>query len=30
MPYGILAADQIQSSVTGVSLGAGNATRWSI
>lgn len=28
MPYGILAADQIQSSVTGVSLGAGNATRF--
>ena len=28
MPYGSLAADQIQSSVTGVSLGAGNATRF--
>jgi len=28
MPYGILAADQIQTSVTGVSLGAGNATRF--
>ena len=28
MPYGILAADQIQSSVTGVSLGAGNATQF--
>lgn len=28
MGYGILAADQIQSSVTGVSLGAGNATRF--
>lgn len=28
MPYGILAADQITTSVTGVSLGAGNATRF--
>jgi len=28
MPYGILAADQIQTSTTGVSLGAGNATRF--
>jgi hypothetical protein len=28
MPYGILAADQIQTSVTGISLGAGNATRF--
>lgn len=28
MPYGILAADQIQSSVTGSSIGPGNATRF--
>ena len=28
MPYGILAADQITSSVTGASIGPGNATRF--
>ena len=28
MTYGIMAADQIQSSVTGVSIGPGNATNF--